>query len=121
MLKIIIDQCVQIIPRCRSSDLFTHINYCNSTSSSYITKSCREVTQGLDAPRVAGSFPNLPSKVGKFGKLPATLGASNPGLTEPASMFGFYPIHRAIHMVALCDIFVDVLSTFSQPKKSMGS
>jgi hypothetical protein len=27
---------------------------------------------------------------GEFGKLPATRGASNPGLTEPASMFGFY-------------------------------
>jgi hypothetical protein len=40
----------------------------------------------------------------------------NPGLTEPASMFGFYPIHRAIHIVALCDIFVYVLSTFSGPK-----
>jgi hypothetical protein len=25
-----------------------------------------------------------------YGKLPATRGASNPGLTEPASMFGFY-------------------------------
>jgi hypothetical protein len=24
----------------------------------------------------------------------------NPGLTEPASMFGFYPIHRAIHIVS---------------------
>ena len=35
----------------------------------------------------------------------------------PASVFGFYPIHRAIHIfVALRDIFVDVLSTFSRPK-----
>jgi hypothetical protein len=25
--------------------------------------------------------------LGEFGKLPATLGVSNPGLTEPASMF----------------------------------
>ena len=56
MLKIIIDQCVQIIPRCRSSDLFTHINYCNSTSSSYITKSCREVSPGLDV-RETSSHP----------------------------------------------------------------
>ena len=45
----------------------------------------------------------------------------NPGLTEPASMFGFYPIHRAIHIVAFRDIFVDVLSTFSRAKKSLGS
>jgi hypothetical protein len=30
------------------------------------------------------------AKRGGFGKLPATRGASNPGLTEPASMFGFY-------------------------------
>ena len=27
------------------------------------------------------------ASLGEFGKLPATLGASNPGLTEPASMF----------------------------------
>jgi hypothetical protein len=30
------------------------------------------------------------AKRGGFGKLPATRGASNPGLAEPASMFGFY-------------------------------
>jgi hypothetical protein len=46
----------------------------------YNKHTCREVSPGLDAPRVAGSFPNSPSE----------RGASNPGLTEPASMFGFY-------------------------------
>jgi hypothetical protein len=30
------------------------------------------------------------AKRGGLEKLPATRGASNPGLTEPASMFGFY-------------------------------
>jgi hypothetical protein len=65
---------------------------------------------GLDEPRVGASFQILPSE---FGKLPATRGASNPWLIEPASMFGFYPIH----IVALCDIFVDVFSSFSWPKK----
>jgi hypothetical protein len=49
---------------------------------------------------------------GEFGKLPATRGASNSGLTEPASMFGFY----TIHIVALFDKIIDVLSTFSGPK-----
>jgi hypothetical protein len=62
------------------------------------------------------------AKQGEFGKLPATQGASNPGLTKPASMVGFYPIHRAIHIfVALHNIFVHVLSTFFRPKKSLGS
>jgi hypothetical protein len=57
------------------------------------------------------------AKRGEFGKLPATRGAFNPGLTEPANTFGFYPIHRAIHtFVALHDIFVHVLSTFSGQK-----
>ena len=56
----------------------------------YNKHTCREVSPGLDAPRVAVSFPNSPSERGEFGKLPATRGASNPGLTEPASMFGFY-------------------------------
>ncbi len=32
------------------------------------------------------------AKRGEFGKLPATRGASNLGLTEPASMFSFYPM-----------------------------
>ena len=60
------------------------------------------------------------AKRGEFGKLPATRGASNPELTEPASMFGF--IHRAMHIfVALRDIFVVVLSTYFMPKKSLGS
>ena len=61
------------------------------------------MSQGLDAPRAAGSFPNSGKlwenlgwlevsrthldSLGDFGKLPATLGASNPGLTLPASMF----------------------------------
>jgi hypothetical protein len=40
-------------------------------------------------------------------KLPATRGASKPGLTESASMFGFYRIHRAIHLfVALRDNYI---------------
>jgi hypothetical protein len=38
----------------------------------------------------------------------AKRGTSNPWLTEPTSMFGFYTIHRAIHIVVLWDIFVDV-------------
>jgi hypothetical protein len=48
------------------------------------------VSPGLDPPRVAGSFRTHRAKRGEFGKLPAIRGASNPGLTEPASMFGFY-------------------------------
>ena len=40
-------------------------------------------------------------------KLPATRGASKPGLTESASMFGFYRIHRAINLfVALRDNYI---------------
>jgi hypothetical protein len=40
-------------------------------------------------------------------KLPATRGASKPGLTESASTFGFYLIHRAIHLfVALRDNYI---------------
>ena len=51
-------------------------------------------------------------------ELPATRGASITAHTEPASMFNFYPIH----IIALCDIVVDVLSTSSvsvgqSPKK----
>ncbi len=49
---------------------------------SYNKPTCREVSPGLDAPRVGW--------LEVFGKLPATRGASNSGLTEPASMFGFY-------------------------------
>ena len=48
------------------------------------------VSPGLDAPRVAGIYPNSPRE---------------------------YPIHGAIHIfVALRDIFVDVLSIFSRSK-----
>jgi hypothetical protein len=74
----------------KSVQLFIYILY-----GKYNKHTCREVSLG-----------------GEFGKLPATRGASNSGLTEPASMFGFY----TIHIVALCDIFIDVLSTFSGPK-----
>ena len=52
----------------------------NHTSAGgfYNKHTCREVSPELDA------------SLGEFGKLPATRGASNPGLTEPTSMFGFY-------------------------------
>ncbi len=43
----------------------------------YNKHTCREVSPGLDAPRVA-----YRAKRGEFGKLPATRGASNPGLTS---------------------------------------
>jgi hypothetical protein len=91
------------------------------TGEFYNKHTCREVSPGLDARGWLDVSRTYRAKRGDFGKLPATRCRSNPGLTEPENMFGFYPIHRAIHSVALCDIFVDVLSTFSRPKKSMGS
>ena len=73
--------------RVLSSDYWAYINwgtyirgglifgwaYIRGGGGLYNKHTCREVSPGLDAPRVA-----------------ATRGASNPGLTEPASMFGFY-------------------------------
>jgi hypothetical protein len=56
--------------------IYKIINFQNIFVRIYNKHTCREVSPGLE--------------------LPATRGASNPGLTEPASMFGFYPIHRAI-------------------------
>ena len=41
----------------------------------YKEHTCREVSPGLDAPRDR-------AERGEFGKLPATQGASNPGLTS---------------------------------------
>ena len=47
---------------------------------------------GLDAPRVAG-FPELTERSEvSSGNFQPPGGASNPGLTEPASMFSFYPM-----------------------------
>ena len=65
----------------------------------YNKRTCREVSPGLDAPRVAGSFPNSSWSEERYVQYRTP---------EPTSMFGFYTIHRAIHIVVLCDIFVDV-------------
>ena len=59
----------------------------------YKKHTCREVIPGLDAPRVPGSFTNLPSwaiDVSSENFQPPELSASNPVLTEPASVFRFY-------------------------------
>jgi hypothetical protein len=60
----------------------------------YNKHTCREVSPGLDAPRVAGSFPNSPSE-GRWvrGKLPATRDASNPGLTSLQVCLVFITCH----------------------------
>jgi hypothetical protein len=64
----------------------------NQTQERFYNKhTCREVSPGLDAPpSLAGSFPNSPSEARWVRETSSHPKWSNHGLTEPATMFGFY-------------------------------
>ena len=75
---------------------------------------CRFGESGIGRTSGGWKFPELTS-LGEFGKLPATRCASNPGLTEPASMFVIEPLTKLI--MNLIESFIKLWWEVASPSR----